>query len=400
VGIGPRLNPDGGGCVEETHTGTEFALMMACIVTWNVLSAVEATVAAPGIKILASKLGYLGIVGVAPFYLLFARAYSRREARPGLGRRFGLWAIPTLTLLLVFTNEWHHLVWTAIVNPLDLGGEPLYRHGPWFWVWTAYSAIVSLIAMMVLVPATLHYRRLYLWQTVVLLAGTLLPWVGVLFYVSGFSPFPGLDTPTIGFGAMGVLVLLGMRRLSLLDVVPVARSVLIERMSEGVIVLDAEDRVVDTNPAAQALLQAPTDGVGRPAAEVFPALISALRGVAGGGRERHVNINLAGVVPLSLDLVITELRTRTGVLTGRLVVLRDVSVRERLIDELRTALETVKTLHGLLPICASCKKIRDDDGRWHTLESYIQGHSEARFSHGLCKECAEKLYPDLVEDAG
>jgi len=69
--------------------------------------------------------------------------------------------------------------------------------------------------------------------------------------------------------------------------------------------------------------------------------------------------------------------------------------KDRLIVELRAALDKVKTLGGLLPICASCKKIRDDAGYWRQIESYIHDHSEAKFSHGICPECAKKLYPDL-----
>ncbi|MCK5099518.1 MAG: response regulator, partial [Desulfobacteraceae bacterium] len=66
--------------------------------------------------------------------------------------------------------------------------------------------------------------------------------------------------------------------------------------------------------------------------------------------------------------------------------------RERLIKKLQEALEDVKTLSGLLPICAKCKKIRDDKGYWNNLEGYIQDHSDAEFSHGMCPECSEKLY--------
>jgi PAS domain S-box-containing protein len=69
--------------------------------------------------------------------------------------------------------------------------------------------------------------------------------------------------------------------------------------------------------------------------------------------------------------------------------------REALIRELQEAMSEVKTLSGLLPICANCKKIRDDQGYWNQIETYIQQHSEAEFSHGICRECAEKLYPDL-----
>ncbi|MHB8809042.1 MAG: two-CW domain-containing protein [Desulfobulbaceae bacterium] len=64
-------------------------------------------------------------------------------------------------------------------------------------------------------------------------------------------------------------------------------------------------------------------------------------------------------------------------------------------DKLRIALSEIKTLRGLIPICASCKKIRDDKGVWNQIECYIRDHSEAEFSHGICPECAAKLYPNL-----
>ncbi|MDI7262116.1 MAG: response regulator, partial [Thermodesulfobacteriota bacterium] len=55
----------------------------------------------------------------------------------------------------------------------------------------------------------------------------------------------------------------------------------------------------------------------------------------------------------------------------------------------------VKVLRGFLPICSSCKRIRDDKGYWNLIENYIKAHSEAEFSHGICPECSEKLYPWL-----
>lgn len=68
--------------------------------------------------------------------------------------------------------------------------------------------------------------------------------------------------------------------------------------------------------------------------------------------------------------------------------------RERIIQELKDALQRVKTLSGLIPICAGCKKIRDDQGYWSDVELYISKHSEVEFSHGLCNNCMEKLYPE------
>jgi hypothetical protein len=69
--------------------------------------------------------------------------------------------------------------------------------------------------------------------------------------------------------------------------------------------------------------------------------------------------------------------------------------REKLVTELQKALLEVKKLSGMLPICASCKNIRDDKGYWNQIESYIRDHSEAEFSHGICPDCVEKLYPEL-----
>jgi PAS domain S-box-containing protein len=71
---------------------------------------------------------------------------------------------------------------------------------------------------------------------------------------------------------------------------------------------------------------------------------------------------------------------------------RSVEERERMIDELKESLANVKTLRGLVPICASCKKIRDDKGYWSQVEVYVRDHSEAEFSHGICPDCMKKLY--------
>ena len=74
---------------------------------------------------------------------------------------------------------------------------------------------------------------------------------------------------------------------------------------------------------------------------------------------------------------------------------RTEAEREVVIAELRDALSNVKHLHGLLPICASCKRIRDDHGCWNDVEEYIRKHSEAYFTHGICPDCAKRLYPGI-----
>lgn len=85
------------------------------------------------------------------------------------------------------------------------------------------------------------------------------------------------------------------------------------------------------------------------------------------------------------------------------IIIRDITERkaaeaerDRLIRELQDAAGRVRTLSGLLPICASCRKIRDQQGAWHHLETYIRNHTEADFSHGICPDCRAKLYPESV----
>jgi chromosome condensin MukBEF ATPase and DNA-binding subunit MukB len=72
--------------------------------------------------------------------------------------------------------------------------------------------------------------------------------------------------------------------------------------------------------------------------------------------------------------------------------------KEQLIAQLQKAMQDVKVLSGFLPICASCKKIRDDTGYWRQIEEYISTHSSALFSHGICPDCAKKLYPGFHEE--
>jgi hypothetical protein len=95
-----------------------------------------------------------------------------------------------------------------------------------------------------------------------------------------------------------------------------------------------------------------------------------------------------------LDLVVQPLSDPRGNLLGLLCSAIDITSLKEMIIRLQEALNQVQLLSGLLPICASCKKIRDEHQTWQPLEGYIQGHSEAKFSHGICPDCMRKLYPE------
>jgi PAS domain S-box-containing protein len=105
-----------------------------------------------------------------------------------------------------------------------------------------------------------------------------------------------------------------------------------------------------------------------------------------------------------LEVVGTPLYDETGVLKYAIAVFSDMTARRKIEEErevlifsLKEALSNIKILRGILPICASCKKIRDDKGYWNQVESYIRDHSNAEFSHGICPDCAKNLYPDFFK---
>ena len=94
-----------------------------------------------------------------------------------------------------------------------------------------------------------------------------------------------------------------------------------------------------------------------------------------------------------------------GLSLARRTIRDDISERERvekekesLIIQLQQSLSEIKQLSRILPICASCKKIRDDEGYWKEVETYISDHSEAQFSHGICPDCMRKLYPEIADE--
>ncbi len=185
-------------------------------------------------------------------------------------------------------------------------------------------------------------------------------------------------------------------------------NALIANSPLAIVTIDPEERVWDCNPAFENLFGYRLEEMkgktiddfvapGDVAAEALQLTRQAVRGEtshAVAHRRRKdgsvINVEIHGV-----PLVIS------GKLVGGYALYQDITERRRaeeerenLLRELQEALANIKTLSGLLPICASCKKIRDDGGYWSQIESYISAHSQAQFSHGICPECAKQLYPE------
>jgi PAS domain S-box-containing protein len=108
---------------------------------------------------------------------------------------------------------------------------------------------------------------------------------------------------------------------------------------------------------------------------------------------------------VDVSLTVSPIKTPEGKIIGASSTARDITERkllekerQKVFVELQKALSEVKQLSGFLPICASCKKIRDDKGYWNEVERYISEHSEAQFSHGICPDCIRKLYPEIADE--
>jgi len=180
-----------------------------------------------------------------------------------------------------------------------------------------------------------------------------------------------------------------------------------DAVSDPIAILDTEYRIVRTNKAmASKLGLSPKSIAGATCYECVhgkdePPANCPHKQLMADGREHTEEVfeeRIGG------DFLVTAspILDSKGVLVGSVHIARDITKqkeiekeRENLIGELQEALANIRTLKGLLPICSACKKIRDDEGYWSQMESYIQDRSEAEFSHGICPDCAKELYPDL-----
>jgi PAS domain S-box-containing protein len=323
---------------------TAFVLLMLAVAEWSLAYALRLACADLEAKLLWAKVRYLGIVIVPATWLAFALQYTGRD-RWLTRRNLTLLAIEPLgTLLLVWTNDWHGLHWSSV--RLDQEGAFATfgsTHNVGFWVHAAYSYLLLLAGAFLLIQALVRSSRLYRGQTIATLVGVLAPLAGNVVSTFDLGPFPHLDLTPFAFTVTGLAMVWCLFRFRLLDIVPVARDAVIESMSDGVIVLDAQDRIVDLNPAVQCILGCTaSEAIGQWISDVLfdqPDLVRRYRDVT----EAHAEIVLGkSAAQQYFDLCISPLCDRRGHLTGRLIVLRDITERKQAEEELQRAKETAE----------------------------------------------------------
>lgn len=326
---------------------TPLAALMVAASLWALCDAVESSAPAMSTKILASKISHIGIQAVAVLFLIFVLRYTRRDQWLTHGRLAALWIMPAITVLVVFTNEWHHLIWQSVeIVMLPTGPDTFYVHGMFFWLATAYNYLLLVVGTVLLLETLRYERDVYRKQSAILIAAVTVPWVGNILYLSSFNPLPGLDWTSLAFIVTGVLVAYAIFVLRLFDLVPVARNVLIEQMSDALLVTDSHNRVVDANPAARKLLAEQGELVGKPLNQTLGQDAVAL--LTAGLGEAHGVITLQNHGPHGLDALCTPLLDEKGRLNGRLIVLRDITERLHMEQELRRSEEHYRSFLAMV----------------------------------------------------
>jgi diguanylate cyclase (GGDEF)-like protein/PAS domain S-box-containing protein len=208
----------------------------------------------PLIKTMA-KLEYFSITTIPVLWFLFAIAYTNQDK--WLKRKFipYFFIIPGILVAFVLTNDWHGLVWTNIyINSSVTPAEIIYQHGLVFWLLVVHDYVLMLAGTLVMVSALIRYPGLYRRQIGALLIASVIPWLGNAAFIFNLELTFGLDFTPIAFVISCAMFAGAIFRYRLFDLVPVARERILESMSEGVVVLDSYDRVVDMNFAARKLL--------------------------------------------------------------------------------------------------------------------------------------------------
>jgi PAS domain S-box-containing protein len=303
---------------------------------WSVGHALALVSAEYEWKVFWARIQYFGVVITPLAWFAFAHSFSGNGA---LRRRtLALLLVePLLVVALVWTNETHGLLWHRI-EPDTWGEYPVLRttHGTGFWIHAVYSYLLVLTGMLLFVPALVRQRGEYRLQVGVVL-GCCLVGLG-----SNFIQLTGVTTPinltVFGFTLAGLGAAFSLWKLRLLDLVPIARDLIVERLDEGILVVDWVGRVVDLNPAAARILaRRPADLIGQPVASVAPPeLVRRLADEIDG----FVEVELpAAEGPRVYELRVIDLGTMPGGATGRLVGLRDVTERKRTEHQLARAKE-------------------------------------------------------------
>lgn len=266
---------------------------------------------------------YVGAVTIPTALLIFTMQLSKLDGWLNNTLLLGLCIEPVAVLVLLFTDAWHGLFFAGKQMQ---GVGVIEDAGPVFWMNIVYSYLLIFIGMAVLVYRFMQTVGIYKTQIGIILLGLLFPWINSIIFVMGLSPFPNADNTPFSFTFAGLAFTYALMRYRLLDIIPVARDVLIESMSDGVIVIDVQNRLVDINPAAELVLgPAKESRIGKSVEILFSdwsEIVNAFKNV----NDIRTEVPVGNPPQSYLDLKISPLYDEQQHFVGRLVVWRDISL--------------------------------------------------------------------------
>ncbi len=264
-------------------------------------------------------------------FVFLAIRYGRGQKPLPLSAWFLLCLFPAITTALIFTNEYHGWIWVperteSIVHSMRfLTGADA---GVWYWIYVAYSYLIALLGCGLLIRLQLGSRGFYERQVLGICAGVFVAATCMATDVFGLSPFAPFVASGLGFGIAIVSLVFALSVLRRLDLLVISRKALVDRIPDGILVVDATDRVVDMNPAALRLL-----GVTEPQAGGYPLsqFLPAPAVASNPSSEATTEVTYADVIDgeeRTFDVSVSALNDPRGNRAGRVIALRDITARK------------------------------------------------------------------------
>lgn len=321
-----------------------LALFLLSAALWSFFYAMEFTLHDPSHVRAVMVPEYVGIATCPVHFLLFAARYSGNDAWLTRSRLILLFAVPTITVAMVATNGLHHLYYSSLeVALLEGHSVVILENGPFWHVHVVYSYMLIFAALALMTRMYFSVSAANRTRVGHVLLAALLP-VGVaLAYILGFRPYGFLDLTPAAFAATGIILAAGILTLDLLDIKPVAQDMLVRSIPDAVLVLDANRRIVEANPAANALLRS------RPFREEVTQDDRVAReadGDAPAGRLLETEVTAGERTYSRTD---TGLFSNSGHRVGTLIIMRDITERKRAEQKLRRSRDQYQSLVNNIP---------------------------------------------------